>query len=75
MNLDTTVSISLLLSLVSCAGVIFTIITTARKNNDSSNDKEIEEKLYIEKNFVKINLKLDTFCNDVKEILGNQMQR
>lgn len=72
MNLDTTVSISLLLSLVSCAGVIFTIITTARKNNDSSSDKKLEEKLNIEKNFVKINLKLDSFCDDVREILKNQ---
>lgn len=72
MNLDTTVSISLLLSLVSCAGVIFTIFTTARKNNDSSSDKKLEEKLNIEKNFVKINLKLDSFCDDVREILKNQ---
>lgn len=79
MNLDTTVSISLLLSLVSCAGVIYTILTTARKNQkgerkeeDSERNKEFEEKLNIEKNFVKINLKLDAFCEDVREILKNQ---
>lgn len=68
MNADTSISFSLILSIVSCLGVIVAIVQAFKKDSDT----RTKEKLDIEKNFVKINLKLDTFCDDVKEILKNQ---
>jgi hypothetical protein len=68
MNADTQISLSLIFSVLASLGVIVAIVQAFKKDNDT----RTKEKLDIEKNFVKINLKLDTFCDDVKEILKNQ---
>lgn len=64
MQLDTTVSLSLIFSFISMVGVVVTIIGTFRSHRDNSEKKEID----IEKNFVKVNLKLDEFCRQISAL-------
>ncbi len=68
MTSDATISIALIFSIISTIGVVVTIASTLKKDHQS----EINKQLDIERNFVKINLKLDTFCDETKEILKNQ---
>lgn len=68
MGTDTTISIAFILSMVSCVGVIVSMVSTFKKADEARTN----EKLDIEKNFVKINVKLDAFCEQTKTILHNQ---
>lgn len=68
MGADTTISIAFILSLISCLGVIVSMVSTFKKDNDA----RTKEKLDIEKNFVKINVKLDNFCDTIRTVLKNQ---
>lgn len=61
MKMDTTVSLSFIFSFISMLGVLVTIYGTFKRQNDSEGKKEID----IEKNFVKVNLKLDEFCRQI----------
>ena len=54
--------------MVSCVGVIVSMVSTFKKADEARTN----EKLDIEKNFVKINVKLDSFCEQTKTILHNQ---
>lgn len=65
---DTSINFSLILSIISCIGVIVAIAQAFKKDSDA----KTSEKLDIEKNFVKINVKLDNFCEQTKQILKNQ---
>lgn len=65
---DTTISISFIFSAISIIGVIVTIVTTLKKNQENETAKQLE----IEKNFVKINLKIDQFCETTNRILKQQ---
>jgi hypothetical protein len=65
MSPDTTISVSLILSVISCVGVIVAIISTFKKDNESRTN----EKLDIEKNFVKVNVKLDNFCDSINALV------
>lgn len=57
LNPDTTVSVSLLLSAISCLGVIVTLI----KGFKSSGKEDAE-------GIVKANVKLDSICNSLSEM-------
>lgn len=68
MRTDTTISIAFILSIISCLGVVVSIVSTLKKDSEARTN----EKLDIEKNFVKINVKLDSFCDQIKTMLHNQ---
>ena len=72
MGAETTVNLAFILSVISCVGVIYNIVHTSRKDNRNDTNSQMEEKLNIERNFVKINVKLDDFCETTKTILKNQ---
>ena len=57
-----------ILSIISCLGVVVSIVSTLKKDSEARTN----EKLDIEKNFVKINVKLDSFCDQIKTMLHNQ---
>ena len=62
---NTSISIVLLLSIISSIGTIVVISSTIRKQHDT----EAERRLETEKQFVKLNVKIDTFCEDIKTVL------
>lgn len=70
MTANATVSISLIFSIVSVIGVIVSIIATFR----SGTEKEENKRLDIEKNFLKLNLKLDELTRTVGDAVS-QSQR
>jgi DNA anti-recombination protein RmuC len=68
MTQDTTISLSLLFSIISVVAVILTILNGIKKNQEQENNKEIE----MEKNFLKINMKIDQFFDTTNKILKSQ---
>lgn len=65
---DITVSVAFLFSCVSVIGVVVSILNTNKKNQEAEKEKELS----IERNFVKVNLKLDTLCDQITSILKKQ---
>lgn len=65
---DITISLSLVFSIIAAIGVIVNIVSNVKKNHETEEQKQLD----IEKNFVKINMKLDSFCEQTREILKNQ---
>ncbi len=71
-----TISIALLLAIGSLiVSVIGVIINIKKANKETADDKkkaleaENERQLKMQENFVKVNLKLDTFCDTTKELM------
>lgn len=65
MALDTTVNLSLIFSIVSMMGVLVNIFGTYKHDNEAETKKQMD----IEKNFVKINVKLDEFCSNMNDLM------
>ena len=73
---ETSISFALLMSITS---IVCTIVTTAlntrKQRKEEQNERlknqeaRLKEQLDLEKNFVKINFKLDDFCDTTKKIL------
>lgn len=64
MTPETTISISVIFSIVAVAGTIITIINSFKNNSE----KETNRRLDIEKQFVKVNVKLDAICTTMSEL-------
>lgn len=62
---NTSISIVLILSIISSIGTLVAISNTIRKQRDTEADRRLD----IEKNFVKLNIKIDGFCEDTKTML------
>lgn len=65
MTQDTTLSLSLIFALVAVLGTVINIVTTLK----TSNDKETEKRLDIEKQFVRLNIKLDDMNVSMTELV------
>lgn len=65
MSPNTTISLSLLCSFVTMIGCIVTIYGVFRTKTKDNTAKELN----IEKNFVKINMKLDEFCRNISDLV------
>ena len=61
---ETTVSIALIFSLIAAIGTISSIVSTIKKDREAETNKQVE----IEKNFVKINVKLDDMLENIRKI-------
>lgn len=66
MLMDLTVSVALIFSIIAAAGTIVTIFSTFNKQHEN----EEQRRLDVEKNFVKLNVKLDGFCDDMRKMVG-----
>lgn len=62
------ISLALILSILAAAGTITNIVSTVKKDRKEEEQKHLD----IEKNFVKINVKLDQFCDTTKDMLKSQ---
>ena len=64
MTPETTISLSVILSILSAIGVIFSIVMTLKKDHREDEARRID----IAEQFAKINVKLDSFCNTMTDM-------
>lgn len=74
-GLDTTISASLLISVISLACSVFNTFSGGKKDIRAQEDKENLRQMDIEKNFVKINVKLDDFCETSKQLMKENTKK
>lgn len=82
MNSDTTISITLLISIMSIVLAIISSVRAGRKDTKAEIDAETRRRneenarqMDIEKNFVKINVKLDDFCDTSKKLMQENKEK
>ena len=82
MNSDTTISITLLISIISITLAIISSVRAGRKDTQAEIDAEARRRneenarqMDIEKNFVKINVKLDDFCDTSKKLMQENKEK
>lgn len=63
------ISIALIISFASIICTVYTTITSSRKRQKEDLEAEIERRASMKEEFVKVNLKLDTFCRQIEEML------
>ena len=73
--IDPTISVTLLISLASLGSSVFNTFSSGKKDLKAQEDKESARQLDIEKNFVKINVKLDDFCDTSKKIMEENAKK
>lgn len=69
MTPEASVSIALLISLTSLACTLINTFAGGKKRQEEQAEREKNRQMEIEKNFVKINLKLDDFCDTTKKLM------
>ncbi len=69
MNTDTSISIALLISLTSLACTLINTFAGGKKRQEEQAEREKNRQMDIEKNFIKINVKLDDFCDTTKKMM------
>lgn len=69
MTPEASVSIALLISLTSLACTLINTFAGGKKRQEEQAEREKNRQMDIEKNFVKINIKLDDFCNTTKKMM------
>ena len=75
MNPETSVSIALLISLTSLACTLINTFAGGKKRQEEQAEREKNRQMDIEKNFVKINLKLDDFCDTTKKMMVENSEK
>ena len=82
MTPDTTISITLLISVISIMIAIVNSVRAGRKDSQAEIERETRRRseenarqMDIEKNFVKINVKLDDFCDTSKKLMEENKEK
>lgn len=75
MNPETSVSIALLISLTSLACTLINTFAGGKKRQEEQAEREKNRQMEIEKNFVKINMKLDDFCDTTKKMMAENGEK
>lgn len=75
MNPETSVSIALLISLTSLACTLINTFAGGKKRQEEQAEREKNRQMEIEKNFVKINMKLDDFCDTTKKLMAENSEK
>lgn len=75
MNPETSVSIALLISLTSLACTLINTFAGGKKRQEEQAEREKNRQLDVEKNFVKINVKLDEFCDTIKKMMAENGEK
>lgn len=75
MNTDTSISIALLISLTSLACTLINTFAGGKKRQEEQAEREKNRQMDIEKNFVKINVKLDDFCDTTKKLMAENGEK
>ena len=69
MTSEATISVALIISLVSIACTIYNTFSGSKKSQKEQMEQEIERRASMKEEFVKVNLKLDTFCRQLEELI------
>ena len=72
---ETSVSIALLISLTSLACTLINTFAGGKKRQEEKAEREKNRQMDIEKNFVKINVKLDDFCDTTKKMMAENSEK
>lgn len=72
---DTTISVAILISIASLICTLVNTFSGNRRNMKADEEKESQRQLDIEKNFVKINVKLDDFCDTSKKLMEENTKK
>lgn len=75
MTPEASVSIALLISLTSLACTLINTFTGGKKRQEEQAEREKNRQLDVEKNFVKINVKLDDFCDTTKKMMADNGEK
>lgn len=75
MTTETSVSIALLISLASLACTLINTFAGGKKRQEEQAEREKNRQMDIEKNFVKINVKLDDFCDTTKKMMAENGEK
>ena len=75
MNPETSVSIALLISLASLACTLISTFAGGKKRQEEQAEREKNRQMDIEKNFVKINVKLDEFYDTSKKMMADNGEK
>ncbi len=63
------ISVALILSIASLACTVYTTVSGGKKRQKEDIEAEIERRASMKEEFVKVNLKLDTFCRQLDEMI------
>lgn len=75
MGPETSVSIALLISLTSLACTLINTFAGGKKRQEEQSEREKNRQMDIEKNFVKINVKLDDFCDTTRKMMAENGEK
>ena len=75
MTPETSVSIALLISLTSLACTLINTFAGGKKRQEEQAEREKNRQMDIEKNFVKINVKLDEFYGTSKKMMADNGEK
>lgn len=75
MTPEASVSIALLISLTSLACTLINTFAGGKKRQEEQAEREKNRQMDIEKNFVKINVKLDEFCDTTKKMMAENSEK
>ena len=75
MTPETSVSIALLISLTSLACTLINTFAGGKKRQEEQVEREKNRQMDIEKNFVKINVKLDDFCDTTRKMMAENSEK
>lgn len=75
MNPETSVSIALLISLTSLACTLINTFAGGKKRQEEQAEREKNRQMDIEKNFVKINVKLDEFYDTSRKMMAENGEK
>lgn len=75
MTSEASVSIALLISLTSLACTLINTFAGGKKRQEEQAEREKNRQLDVEKNFVKINVKLDDFCDTTKKMMADNGEK
>lgn len=75
MGPETSVSIALLISLTSLACTLINTFAGGKKRQEEQSEREKNRQMDIEKNFVKINVKLDDFCDTTRKMMAESNEK
>ena len=75
MTSETSVSIALLISLTSLACTLINTFAGGKKRQEEQAEREKNRQMDIEKNFVKINVKLDEFYDTSKKMMAENGEK
>lgn len=75
MTPETSVSIALLITLTSLACTLINTFAGGKKRQEEQAEREKNRQMDIEKNFVKVNVKLDNFCDTTKKMMAENGEK